>query len=699
MVATVNTNIPALNAQRNMGANQAMQNTAMQRLSTGLRINSAKDDAAGLAISDRMTAQIKGMNQAVRNANDGISLAQTAEGSLQESTNILQRIRELSVQSANDTNTSSDRDALNSEVQAMLAEMQRISETTQFNGKAIIDGSFSAAQFQIGANAAQTITVNVGNAQTSALGSYQAQGAQKVLGSTALVGGDVTINGLDVGASTDSSAESIAKAINGIADQTGVGATAKTELTSANALARNQSLLAGDLIINGTIIGSVSGSNSVATQGANVAAAINAVSNETGVTAEANQVDGKLTLKSVTGKTIDITSSSTAGANRVENASGLEVAGSTASASFSKATFAAGALSAYTGTVTATTVAGETLTAGGQLFTFVASGATGNQINIGTDAATSAANIRTAFTTALAAGTLHDVTVGGAGATFSLTSTVMTKTESHTLITESSSVITGITHTTTGAGLAVGDTINAGGVTYEFGFNGVARTGSNVAVNFGATDAAVGTSFAAAVNNQYALIKTNIQATDETGGVIKLTSDLKGTTIANITPTYSSGIAGVTTSVVPTAGTDGVYTALSGKGILELNSAKAFTLAGNNLTKAGLQTSTPSLVAINTIDISTVDGANTALKLADGALSQIDTIRANLGATQNRFSSTIANLQNGSENLTGARSRIMDADFAQESAAMTKASVLSQASIAILSQANQAPQQLLSLLR
>ncbi|MDJ0624007.1 MAG: flagellin domain-containing protein [Desulfocapsaceae bacterium] len=175
MALTINTNIASLNAQRNLGTSQADLNRSMQRLSSGLRINSAKDDAAGLAISDRMTAQIRGLNQAVRNANDGISLAQTAEGALQETTNILQRMRELAVQSANDTNTDADRASLDAEYAQLISEIDRIAETTSFNGKVLLSGGFSGAGneavFQVGANAGQTISVNIAAADTATLGS------------------------------------------------------------------------------------------------------------------------------------------------------------------------------------------------------------------------------------------------------------------------------------------------------------------------------------------------------------------------------------------------------------------------------------------------------------------------------------------------------------------------------------------------
>jgi flagellin len=185
MALTINTNVASLNAQRNLGASQGALGTAMQRLSSGLRINSAKDDAAGLGISDRMTAQIRGLNQAVRNANDGISLAQTAEGALQETTNILQRMRELAVQSANDTNTATDRSSLQAEFKQLQGEIQRISDTTEFNGKKLLNGSLSGAQFQIGANSGQTITISVGN---MGLGSLAIDSTDVAIGSAVSAG-------------------------------------------------------------------------------------------------------------------------------------------------------------------------------------------------------------------------------------------------------------------------------------------------------------------------------------------------------------------------------------------------------------------------------------------------------------------------------------------------------------------------------
>ncbi len=224
MALTINTNVMSLNAQRNLGKSQGSLANSMQRLSSGLRINSAKDDAAGLAISDRMTSQIRGLNQASRNANDGISLAQTAEGALQESTNILQRMRELAVQSANDTNSDSDRSSLNDEVTQLKAELDRIAQTSEFNGRKVIDGTLKDATFQVGSNAGtnQTIKFSISSAlgkDLSQVGTnIAATNGTPVVGSSvsgkALVEGELLVNGKAVGATDTGSAVDIAAAIN-----------------------------------------------------------------------------------------------------------------------------------------------------------------------------------------------------------------------------------------------------------------------------------------------------------------------------------------------------------------------------------------------------------------------------------------------------------------------------------------------------
>lgn len=237
MPQVINTNIASLNAQRNLNTSQNSLNTSLQRLSSGLRINSAKDDAAGLAISERMTSQIKGLTVAQRNANDGISLAQTAEGALGEISSNLQRIRELAVQASNGTNTQVDRDALDAEVTQLKSEIQRVAEQTTFNGTKLLDGSFTGVAFQVGADAGQTITVSsIANAQTAALGGtltrYTAAiSAASLTGyATAIAAGGVTINGTDIGAiaaagNAQERAGQLVEAINRVSSTTNVGAS------------------------------------------------------------------------------------------------------------------------------------------------------------------------------------------------------------------------------------------------------------------------------------------------------------------------------------------------------------------------------------------------------------------------------------------------------------------------------------------
>ncbi|KRG78919.1 flagellin [Stenotrophomonas ginsengisoli] len=249
MSQVINTNVMSLNAQRNLNTSSASLSTSIQRLSSGLRINSAKDDAAGLAISERFTTQIRGLDVATRNANDGISLAQTAEGAMVEISNNLQRVRELSVQSANATNSQSDRDALQAEVDQLVSEIDRVSRQTNFNGTNLLDGSFSGALFQIGADAGQTIGINsIINANTGALGGVVFESV-----TTAAAGGNTTtadvtvddakITGTDgkevtldsytlkAGATAEEAGKALANAINGKMDQTGVYAEANTDGT------------------------------------------------------------------------------------------------------------------------------------------------------------------------------------------------------------------------------------------------------------------------------------------------------------------------------------------------------------------------------------------------------------------------------------------------------------------------------------
>ena len=491
MALTINTNVASLNAQRNLSRSQGDLATSMERLSSGLRINSAKDDAAGLAISDRMTSQIRGLNQASRNANDGISLAQTAEGAMQESTNILQRMRELSVQAANATNSAADRAALQAEVNQLKSEMNRIAQSTTFNGLKIIDGTFVSQQFQVGPNANETIGVSIQSVAAEDLGRYAIDGVNTTANSGT---GSVSATGVSV---------------NTIASQT--------------------------LTINGST-GSAPVTISGGSTAYDVATQVNNNSALTGVTATAR------TTATISGFTSDGIVSLTVGSGG--NASTIN-----ASVTATDLTELATAINDQSGT---TGISAEV--SGGTLTLIQAEG--------------------------------KDIVLGDY--THSGTSTAMTLT----------------------------------------GNNGLAQ------------------------------------------------------------------------SLAPFTGD--VYIA----GQVEFSSQDSYTVASDAAPTAGsILSSNASTVEIailekvTDVDISTILGANDALKIIDAALGKIDSQRGNLGAIQNRFESTISNLQNVAENLTAARSRIRDADIAQETSEMTKANILQQAGVSILTQANQTPQLALQLLQ
>lgn len=614
MAQVINTNIFSLNAQRNLNTSSNKLATSLQRLSSGLRINSAKDDAAGLAIATRFTSQIRGLNQAIRNANDGISLAQTAEGALAESTNSLQRVRELALQSANSTNSSSDRRSLNAEASQLIAEIQRVAQTTQFNSQNVLDGSFSAAQFQVGANANQTISFGIAAATTNALGAFQSSNTVAVDG-VAFDGANLSINGTKVAQSagtsaagfTSSSAAAKSAAINAVSNTTGVTATANNTVSGV-APVPGQNLNNGDLVINGIAVGSIASDANAVTQGTNVTTAINAVATSSGVTATVNTSTGAVTLTASDGRDIKVSAGNAATAQIVTdifNATGLDAA---------------------------------------------------------TEANPTGNNSQT-------------IQVGGA---FDLS-------------------------TPAAGSLTEADTFSIGGLTYEFTTDATV-SGSNIAVTV--SDADTATTVAAAINTainaQRALGTTTASATVSTD-TVTVTNDLLGdeglSYAENVT---GGGGAGALVEGAEGTGTDALgTTAVVNRGTLTLSAPENFTVTGTSaqLTAGGLQGSSTLLSQVAAIDISTVEGANAAIAVVDGALSQVNSIRGGLGAIQNRFESTISNLAATSENISSARSRILDADFAAETAELTRTQILQQAGISVLSQANAQPQLVLALLQ
>ena len=347
MPAIINSNINSLNSQRMLNASQTQLSTSMQRLSSGLRINSAKDDAAGLQISERFTAQIRGLNQAARNANDGISLAQTAEGALGAAGTILQRVRELAVQSANATNSSTDRLAINNEVNQLTAELDRISTTTQFNGVNLLDGSFGTAAFQVGANANQTITASTANLRTNNYGTYQATGSgaaatTNASGTNGVTAGTLAVNGYvgsaNVTIALSNTAQTIAANINTQTANTGVTARAQTDESLTFAAVGSYSLsLKSDNTTAQTISFTLTAASGTSALSVAVGA-INDQSSKTGVTAALNSAGTAVILTNATGN--DISLSAIAGNAGNVTVQKLDSAGASAGASVALTTAA-----------------------------------------------------------------------------------------------------------------------------------------------------------------------------------------------------------------------------------------------------------------------------------------------------------------------------------------------------------------------
>lgn len=308
----INTNVASINAQRNLQKNSSSLNQALERLSSGLRINRAGDDAAGLAISENLRSQIRGLNMAVKNCSDGVSLVQTADGAMDTYTEIAQRIRELAVQASSDVNSNDNRHSIQLEINQQVDELNRIAKTMQFNGQNLFDGTFTNKRIQAGAESGQTLLVSVGDLRTNTIGAVaQATGTQ--VNGTAMNDGDIKINGINVPSSATSSAADKAAAINSVYPDTGVTATVQpAQIVAVSAVpAGTMSLATNDVLtINGVSIPSTGSVAVTANDGTgSLRRAINAVSDQTGVQATVD-AGGKLVLTAVDDREFTINTSS-----------------------------------------------------------------------------------------------------------------------------------------------------------------------------------------------------------------------------------------------------------------------------------------------------------------------------------------------------------------------------------------------------
>ena len=635
MAQVINTNIMSLNAQRNLNTSGTNLATSIQRLSSGLRINSAKDDAAGLAISERFSTQIRGMNQAARNANDGISLAQTAEGALTEIGNNLQRIRELSVQSRNATNSDSDRQALNAEVQLLKAEIQRVAEQTNFNGTKLLDGTFQAQSFQIGADQGQTIDIaQIANANIKSLGNWnQVDTAATATSTTPVAEGTRTVTGA---------------ALTGVT----TGGSGGTAGTSGTASFDATTLLADFSTDNASFTVTVDGGTPVtvtldadySSDGAALAAAIQTA-------LDGDSVDATAAFDSASGK-ITITSGSTGTTSHVV-VGGFDAdpdgdstdAPVTALPSVTAAAGTAGTPATGGTTTFGATAAGEFSINGVEIVS--AGGATATA---GVDALVTAINGNNDPA-------LANITASNVNGRLQL-------------VDSTGAAVTIAGSAQANAGMTAATRSDKATQNFTSGSFTLTGTKGSATINFGkASNAAQRASdLVKAINNQS--YNTGVSASLDAQGNLALSSSLGDFTVAAVgTGTAAENEAALTKATGLTAGETSNF-------------------------EAGDATT-----GFASLDISTTLGADNALAAMDAALQTVNSARADLGAIQNRFTSTVANLNSSSENLSAARSRIRDTDYAAETAELTRTQILQQAGTAMLAQANQTSQNVLSLLR
>ena len=642
MAMVVNTNVLSLNAQRQLNKSQAAQQTAMERLSSGLRINSAKDDAAGLAISTGMESQTRGLNQAVRNANDGISMAQTAEGSMDEMTNILQRMRELSVQAANDTNSASNRASIQKEVDQLYSELDRISSVTSFNGVKLLDGSNKSTTLQIGANSGETLSFSIQAVTTKDLNLNAVSGLGELNGgrvntATAIAANQVSINGVALGTTAATTATGMKDLINAKTGLTGVTADAYNVVKSTGGI--SGALSAGELTINGTGLAATSDLNGLVDE-------INL--KVSGVTASIGENDS-LVLSNTTGASIIIGGTASGKAGLTNDT--------------------------YAGYVSLTS-------------------SDGTEIEMGLGTATTAAASQLQAL-GFNESTGSDNLVGGI-----VTTTAVTANDNIQINGVKLGAITGTS--AADKAFAINALRDQTGV--EASANTTVELSITVPLPAGASDTKingvnlVGLGAAATVDSAVSIINNlgiaGVVATASDDGKLVLTSQSgMDINVDDSGTVFSAGATDIYTGELTLTGQNGVDVVVTSNADTQANQATA-------LAKLGLTDQGGNETAVGRgLSVATVANASNSIDRIDDALSKISDARADLGAIQNRLTSTISNLSNVSQNLSAANSRIRDADFAAETSSLSKSQVLQQAGTAMLSQANASSQNVLSLLR
>ena len=702
MSMVIGTNITSLTAQRHLAASKNDMENAMERLASGSRINSSRDDAAGLAISGRMESQISGLNQSVRNANDGIALAQSAEGALDETTSILQRMRDLSVQASSDTLTAGDRTSIQSEMTALTSEIDRISSTTTFNNKNLLDGTATGLNFQVGISAGENVSLSVTGASATDLGltagstsstSTPVQGLRMTTLNAATIFSDsISLNGenwaIDAAPTTAVGAS--------LAVTNAAGATVQAKTSTAEGVAA--------IINHGTSIhGAVASASNVLLSG------VIALDQTTLTDATLTIGGGLIDVSSNMAEFItNINAQAGAGVQaRLVDATHLELFNTTG------ADIVVGGTDTNSGLTAATTIGHVALTNADGTETAVTRGpragnTTANSVRLlGFNERTAASTIEGSGIAGLAAGKLvaaDDLTLNGT--TIAPSTSTAAAASAATLAAHFNTFTgqTGVTATAETSVVMTMDTTDVAGVVKS------TNTGTDTMIINGVSlTLAIATSTMAQVTAAMntALADSGIRATAE-DNKITLTSAL-GDTI-KVTDTQQN--VSVHTQA-DGASVAAAATILNFTGHLTFNNAsggdvKFGTIGGSDaelaatLTKLGLQTQGASTTVANAgeaLSMTTSASAAKAITAIDAALEKVFASRGDLGAFQNRLDHTVSNLRNVSENTAFSRSQIQDTDFATESANLAKAQVLQQAGTAMLAQANASGQSVLSLLK
>lgn len=667
MSNVINTNISSLNAQRNLSTSQSQLATSLQRLSTGLRINSAKDDAAGQAISTRMTAQINGMQQASRNANDGISMSQTAEGAMGSINDILLRMRDLSVQASNGTNGTNERTTIQNEVDQLYQEIDRISGSTEFNGLKLLDGSAKNNSFQIGANAGQTISFGIKEVSTktmslnsgSALGDLN--GGRVTPGAAAT--GDLLINGKEVTFSGEDTVAGFKDAINASSGTTGVTATAYNAVSGTRGATGVTTGL--EITVNG-------GGTVTIDSSTGMSDLVDKINKQVGGVTASIGKDGGLSLTNDTGASIQIggdvkgsglTTGTYEGFLALTSGDGKPVTISTKNndiAELNKFGFNA---STGAGTVVASSTisasSGDAAAASAALNDTVADGGAGKGALLETDTVK-----------------INGVAIGASGASAGEKAAAINAVKGQTGVTASA---------TTTAFLKLDFT-----AAVALNINGADIDATGVVDTAGMVEA---------INK--AGISGITASTDSATGKMKLTSE-GGSDI--VLGSSSAFVAGVSSSAKDNGSPidSNEFMAVRGELKLSGDNGASVRIEGDDasIAKLGLVAQGGSDETVGgKLDVTTQANAQSAIARIDKAISYVAEQRATMGAVQNRLSTTISNLATASENTSSARSRIQDTDFATETAKMTRGQILQQAGTAMLAQANSLPNGVLSLLR